>query len=394
MNIALFFSDTNEYAGGGFQYEISIAKFINNNFKNKYNIYFFCTNKLTQKILSDQNIKAIYIKKNIFLNFLYKLNIFYNFNLVKKIYNYMSPFATFVSKYKVDLVYFLSPNHNAMYINNCNIITTCWDICHRDNVEFPEIFLNNNFQLREILFNTTYTKSYNVICESYLTKKNLAKWYKVDKKRIKIIPLFKSINLENKFYKSKKKILKKDNFLFYPGQLWSHKNHIYVIDALKVLKRKYNIKINFYFCGSNKGNLKKILSYSIKMGVDDQVKYLGFLNNKEIKSYYRSAFALVMPTYFGPSNYPPLEAFSYGCPVIYNLFGSEDIKFKKIVWKINISSPNSLVKTILRMKKNKNKINQKVKAGLDYFVSIDDNKVKRDYSNIFKNFELIRKRWH
>ena len=46
------------------------------------------------------------------------------------------------------------------------------------------------------------------------------------------------------------------------------------------------------------------------------------------------------------------------------------------------------------MKKNKNKINQKVKAGLDYFVSIDDNKVKRDYSNIFKNFELIRKRWH
>ena len=127
------------------------------------------------------------------------------------------------------------------------------------------------------------------------------------------------------------------------------------------------------------------------MGVDDQVKYLGFLNNKEMKSYYRSAFALVMPTYFGPSNYPPLEAFSYGCPVIYNLFGSEDIKFKKIVWKINISSPNSLVKTILRMKKNKNKINQKVKAGLDYFVSIDDNKVKRDYSNIFKNFELIRK---
>ena len=319
------------------------------------------------------------------------LIIFYNFKSIKKISNIISPYDKFIKNKNIDLIYFLSPNHHAMYIDKCNIITTCWDICHRDNVEFPETRENYAFQLREVLFNTTYIKSYKVICDSDLTKNNLAKWYNVDKKRIKTIPLFKSINLEDKNIKEK---FSKKNYLFYPGQLWSHKNHTYVIDAIKILKEKYNFKINFYFCGSDKGNLKNILIYAKKLGVDNQIKYLGFLNNNEIKKYYRSAFALVMPTYFGPSNYPPLEAFSFACPVIYNLFGSEDKLFKKIVWKIDISNPLSLANTLIKMKKNKKEVNLKIKKGLNYFSSINENKIKKEYEKMFKDFEMIRKNWN
>ena len=391
MNIALFFSDTNESTGGGFQYELSIAKFLKKKLNKKYKLYYFCTSKTTQQILNNYNLKTIYIRKNLLFNFLYKVNIFYNFQSLKKISNIISPYDKFIKNKNIDLIYFLSPNHHAMYIDKCNIITTCWDICHRDNVEFPETRENYAFQLREVLFNTTYIKSYKVICDSDLTKNNLAKWYNVDKKRIKTIPLFKSINLEDKNIKEK---FSKKNYLFYPGQLWSHKNHTYVIDAIKILKEKYNFKINFYFCGSDKGNLKNILIYAKKLGVDNQIRYLGFLNNNEIKKYYRSAFALVMPTYFGPSNYPPLEAFSFACPVIYNLFGSEDKLFKKIVWKIDISNPLSLANTLIKMKKNKKEVNLKIKKGLNYFSSINENKIKKEYEKMFKDFEMIRKNWN
>jgi glycosyltransferase involved in cell wall biosynthesis len=38
--------------------------------------------------------------------------------------------------------------------------------------------------------------------------------------------------------------------------------------------------------------------------------------------FYRRARALVMPTYYGPTNIPPLEAFSVGCPVaISGIYG-------------------------------------------------------------------------
>ena len=33
---------------------------------------------------------------------------------------------------------------------------------------------------------------------------------------------------------------------------------------------------------------------------------------------YSQAFALVMPTYFGPTNMPPLEAFKFKIPVLYS----------------------------------------------------------------------------
>ena len=65
----------------------------------------------------------------------------------------------------------------------------------------------------------------------------------MDKRRIKTIPLFRSINLEDK---NIKKISKK--IIFFILDNWSHKNHTYVIDAMKILKEKHNFKIDFYFC--------------------------------------------------------------------------------------------------------------------------------------------------
>lgn len=37
--------------------------------------------------------------------------------------------------------------------------------------------------------------------------------------------------------------------------------------------------------------------------------------DEEITEIYRRARAMVMPTFFGPTNIPPLEAFALGCPV-------------------------------------------------------------------------------
>jgi glycosyltransferase involved in cell wall biosynthesis len=40
--------------------------------------------------------------------------------------------------------------------------------------------------------------------------------------------------------------------------------------------------------------------------------------NEEIPYLYKQSLALVMPTYFGPTNLPPLEAFSLDVPVLYS----------------------------------------------------------------------------
>ena len=37
-----------------------------------------------------------------------------------------------------------------------------------------------------------------------------------------------------------------------------HKNHKYVIDAVKIIRSEYQIDLKAVFCGSDKGYLKKI----------------------------------------------------------------------------------------------------------------------------------------
>jgi glycosyltransferase involved in cell wall biosynthesis len=51
------------------------------------------------------------------------------------------------------------------------------------------------------------------------------------------------------------------------------------------------------------------------LGLQDHVHFAGYLPEADIPEFYRRARALVFPTFFGPTNIPPLEAFALGCPV-------------------------------------------------------------------------------
>lgn len=49
--------------------------------------------------------------------------------------------------------------------------------------------------------------------------------------------------------------------------------------------------------------------------LEDHITILGFVNDGNMIYLYRHATAMIMPSYFGPTNIPPLEAMALGCPV-------------------------------------------------------------------------------
>ena len=89
-----------------------------------------------------------------------------------------------------------------------------------------------------------------------------------------------------------------------------------MLKALKDLKENENINFDLVFTGSDKGNQKYIRELSYQLKIDKNVHFLGFVTIDELKALYKSAFALVFASFFGPDNIPPLEAMSLGCPVI------------------------------------------------------------------------------
>jgi len=60
------------------------------------------------------------------------------------------------------------------------------------------------------------------------------------------------------------------------------------------------------------------MDYAKSKKIDKYVKFLGYVESREVSALYKGALALTMPTAFGPTNIPVLEAWTIGTPVIYS----------------------------------------------------------------------------
>ena len=162
------------------------------------------------------------------------------------------------------MVYFLSPSKYAICLGNLNFIYTIWDICHRDNPEFPEVRNNYEFEKREYIYKKLLPKSTGIIVDSHVNKENLIQLYNINKDKIIVVPFeaapsikdFSKRKLNKKYLNTMYKI--ESPYIFYPAQFWAHKNHIYILEGIAILKKLYGIKMNIVFSGSNKGNLNYI----------------------------------------------------------------------------------------------------------------------------------------
>lgn len=113
-------------------------------------------------------------------------------------------------------------------------------------------------------------------------------------------------------------------FLFYPAQFWFHKNHLALVDAAEQLSRE-GLRVHFVFCGADKNSRPQVVARIREAGLTDQFTLLGFVSDELLCYLYQRACALVMPTCFGPTNIPPLEAMQLGCPVaVSDVYGMRE----------------------------------------------------------------------
>jgi glycosyltransferase involved in cell wall biosynthesis len=106
------------------------------------------------------------------------------------------------------------------------------------------------------------------------------------------------------------------NYVFYPAQFWSHKNHVTLLRALRHLKETDNLRLPVVFTGSDQGNETYVRQVVKALQLEEQVYFLGHVSRQTLRLLYQNALALCYVSFFGPDNLPPLEAFALGCPVI------------------------------------------------------------------------------
>ena len=77
------------------------------------------------------------------------------------------------------------------------------------------------------------------------------------------------------------------------------------------------------FVGGDKGNYDFLDRLIRGYGLGKHVQSLGILPAEHMRALYENCQAVIMPTYFGSTNLPPLEAWFLGKPLIYSKLCSE-----------------------------------------------------------------------
>jgi glycosyltransferase involved in cell wall biosynthesis len=220
-------------------------------------------------------------------------------------------------EYKIDMTLSWMPGVDQYYLPS---ITTVWDLGHRVHPYFPELTANGEWDRREAMYRKLSIAA-RVITGTKVCKEQIVRYYHVDPERVVVIPFpTPGFALEEACTNGdgECELARKlpPQYLFYPAQFWPHKNHIGLLDALRIVKTTCGSCPPLVLCGSDKGNLQHVRAAVQELGLADDVHILGYVSRRELVWLYRHALALAFVTFLGPDNLPPLEAFALGCPVV------------------------------------------------------------------------------
>lgn len=302
--------------------------------------------------------------------------------------------------HQIDLVYFLSPSSLAESLETLNYILTLWDLCHRDDPEFPEVRWEREFEKRQAKYSSILPRATAIFVDSERGKINAMRRYCIDEERIHVVPFQASVEIRIQTEDNlgaqldiKKKYSLDFPYVFYPAQFWAHKNHIYILEGLLELEERYGIRLCAIFSGRDKGNQAHIENFVRNSSIKDRVRFPGFVDSQELEQLYRQSIALVMPTYFGPTNLPPIEAFKLGVPVLYS--DKEGLREQVLdaALLVDLKDPGSLAAQLNELITDKSLRKSLVERGLTRAIEIDSTSGVDILRRVLEDFRCRRRCW-
>ena len=402
IRLAVLF-DQQVYAGGGYQQALNAALLVKRLPKDLVEPVYLTTLRENLETLANFGINAQLLELSLIKRAWVRLRASLGSNILLKIFKCLQKINSFEKvfiKNNIDLIYFLSPNVYARSLEKINYITTVWDLCHRDDPEFPEVRWDREFETREMNYKAILPRAVAVLVDSDLGKQNVMKRYGIDDSRVHVMPFEASnasrsastCNINGHVDISAKYELHVP-YIFYPAQFWAHKNHVYLLEGLKELGAQYGVKVGVIFCGGDKGNKQYVTQYALNLGLSERVRFAGFVTDAEMAHLYKQSLALVMPTYFGPTNMPPLEAFALGVPVLYSDKAGLSEQVDDAGLLMDLKNPASMAEQLSRLCSEPNLRAQLIKAGHERLANL--NKLDRALilQEIIEDFYRRRLTW-
>ncbi|HWS68370.1 MAG TPA: glycosyltransferase family 1 protein [Steroidobacteraceae bacterium] len=234
----------------------------------------------------------------------------------RKFGRWLNPLARNLSALNCD--YWIFPAQDAMsYQFEGKSIGTIHDLMHRYERSFPEVGSWLRYRTREHRFRGIAEGCIAILVDSDLGRRHVMDCYGTSGGKIHVLPYVHPGYLRTSSTRVDFDVHYSlpAKFLYYPAQFWPHKNHKTLFDAIGIVA-SFHPDIALVLTGAKRHAFEDVRAATAASGVSERVCFVGHVPDSDIRGFYERARALVMPTFFGPTNIPPLEAHALGCPVL------------------------------------------------------------------------------
>jgi glycosyltransferase involved in cell wall biosynthesis len=314
MNILIYAPRVSKKWGGIYQYTESIISILSEDTTNHYYVYINNDQQGLADLCRDLPHITI-IPESIphsYFPYIWKALI----NLLPFSKRFIpKKFDRIVRRYKIDIIH---STYNEIPVTDCKTIISMHDL---QEEHYPAFFSTKERIYRSISHRFSIVNATRIIVSFSHVKEDIKRIYHQPDSKIYI----RLLNMKKLWFQ---KYTPADvdrsftetmpaGFLLYPAAVWEHKNHLNLIRAIIRLKEEHmNIPL---ICTGNHNlpYFNNVIRPLIEQHqLQDQVKFLGIIPEKELYSLYKTARCVIVPTLYEAGSFPVVESLYLGAPVI------------------------------------------------------------------------------
>ncbi|MFZ4857328.1 MAG: glycosyltransferase family 4 protein [Desulfuromonadaceae bacterium] len=318
------FLESRPSGGGTFQYNQLMLDAVAALPKDKFSVVIGYTSELWREYLKNYDLQSVHVPPGFWSRAvgLGWLLLGLPMAVWRKITPWFHPMAKALLLQQCDLWIFPSQDARSFQFP-LPALVCIHDLMHLYERKFSESASGWEFLNRERTYYNICCWAQGVLVDSDVGKQQVHDSYGIDLNQLHVLPYIAPGYMQLKEtppgFDERYQLPKK--FIFYPAQFWEHKNHKNLIKAIAQLINELP-DLKLVLVGAKKNAYDSVVKLLRELGMTEDVCFLGYVPDSDMPELYRRAHLMVMPTYYGPTNIPPLEAFVAGCPVaISGIYG-------------------------------------------------------------------------
>ncbi len=237
---------------------------------------------------------------------------------LKNLYWHHTGLHRLAKKARLDLLH-LSTQQRLVWRRPCRVTATINDL--------GTYHIENKYgRLRDF-----YLKKFGPLCArradalisiSEFTKKDLVELWKIDPRKIEVIPdgideerFAKTDPAQGRAALTKRFSLPEKYFLYIARLDHPSKNHVNLLEAFRIFRERSDSDCGLVLAGSKWYSADVIFARTEELGLKDSVVFTDFVADADMPALISGAAVFVFPSLFEGFGIPPLEAMAAGVPV-------------------------------------------------------------------------------